>query len=212
MKYLIIGLLSALCASAEAKFAEKTNGEAITISGKVTNVKADTFNLKTADKNILVEMDDYSNWVADGFKLRDGDEVIVYGRVDQDLFEKKKIEAGTVYVKNINTTFYANSADEEDRAYTPTNYDLYTGLKEGAFVDLKGKITKVSGREFTMDTGLRRVTVDTQSLLFNPLDKKGYTRLEPGDQVRVTGTVENEYFDSKEVSAATVIELPATKL
>lgn len=205
-------LVAIFCATAQAKFAEKTNGEAITISGKVTNVKANTFNLKTADRNILVEMDDYSNWVADGFKLRDGDEVVVYGRVDQDLFEKKKIEAGTVYVKNINTTFYANSADEEDRSYTPTNYGYFSGLKEGAFVDLKGRITQVSGREFVLDTGIRKVTVDTKSLLYNPLDKKGFTRLEPGDLVRVTGTVEDEYFDSKEVSAATVIELPATKL
>lgn len=205
-------LVAIFCATAQAKFDEKTNGEAITISGKVTNVKANTFNLKTADRNILVEMDDYSNWVADGFKLRDGDEVVVYGRVDQDLFEKKKIEAGTVYVKNINTTFYANSADEEDRSYTPTNYGYFSGLKEGAFVDLKGRITQVSGREFVLDTGIRKVTVDTKSLLYNPLDKKGFTRLEPGDLVRVTGTVEDEYFDSKEVSAATVIELPATKL
>lgn len=212
MKFLLMILLTALCATAEAKFEDKINGEAITISGKVTNVKANTFNLKTADRNILVEMDDYSSWVADGFKLRDGDDVVVYGRVDKDLFEKKKIEAGTVYVKNINTTFYANSADEEDRAYSPTNPNYFSTMKEGAFVDLKGRITQVSGREFILDTGLRKITVDTQDLLYNPLDKKGYTRLEPGDLVRVTGSVENEYFDTKEVSAATVIELPATKL
>ncbi len=212
MKFLLIALLSALCATAGAKVSDKMNGESITISGKVSEVRANTFKLKTADRDILVEMDDHSSWIADGFKLRDGDEVVVYGRVDQDLFEKKKIEAGTVYVKNINTTFYANSADEEDRAYTPTNYSYFSGLKEGAFVDIKGKITKVSGREFTIDTGLRNVKVDTNSLLYNPLDKKGFTRLEPGDQVRVTGNVQNEYFDDKEVSAATVIELPATKL
>lgn len=198
--------------SAVANFASKTDGEAITISGKVSNVKAHSFTLKTGDRDILVEMDDHSNWIADGFKLVNGDEVVVTGRVDQDFLEKKKIEAGSVYVKNINTYFYASSADEEDYSYIPMTYGYFKTLPEGAQVDIQGKVTKVDGRELTVDTGLRKITVDTKSMMFNPLDKTGFTKIDVGDRVRVSGEVQDEFFDSKEVSANSIIELPVKTL
>jgi uncharacterized protein YdeI (BOF family) len=208
---LIIALCMCFALSAvHASFDDKVNGELITISGQVNEVKANTFRLNTGNKNILVEMDDYKNWVADGFKLMNGDNVVVTGRVDKDLFEKKKIEAGTVYGKNINTTFYANSADEEDLSYIPSTSSYFPSMPVGALVDLQGKITNISGREFTVDTGFRKVTVDTNSLIYNPLDDKGFTRLSVGDRVRVSGEVNEEFFDTtKEVSANALAELPA---
>lgn len=211
MKILITLLSGFLVASAFADFSDKTNGELITISGQVNHVQAKTFQLNTGTNKVLVEMDDYDNWVADGFKLANGDNVIVTGRVDQDLFEKKKIEAGTVYVKNLRTTFYANSADEED-AYVPSTPSYFPSLSEGAHVDLQGKITNVNGREFVVDTGLRKVVVDTKDMIFNPLDNKGFTKLQVGDRVRVSGDVQDDFFNMKEISASAITELSPTKI
>jgi hypothetical protein len=207
MKILMTLLSALLVTAAYASFDDKTNGELITISGQVNDVKANSFRLNTGKKNIFVEMDDYDRWTADGFKLVNGDNVVVTGRVDQDLFEKKKIEAGAVYVKNLNTTFYASSNDEED-AYIPSTPSYFSALKDGAHVDLQGKITNVSGREFVVDTGVRKVKVDTKSMIFNPLDNQGFTKLQVGDRVRVSGDVQEDFFNMKEVSANTLQELP----
>lgn len=207
MKILLILLsLSVYSFSALAEFSEKTNGEFVTISGKVTDVKANSFNLNVDGKKILVEMDDYG-WGADGYKLVNGDQVVVSGRVDKDLFENKKVEAGSVYVKNLDTYFFANSSDEEDVPVISTTYSLVPTLPEGAMVDVQGKITKINGREMTVDTGIRKVTVDTDNMIYNPLDKEGFTKLSVGDRVRASGKVDDDFFEGKEVKANFVTEL-----
>ncbi|MDX1680078.1 MAG: hypothetical protein R3242_05030, partial [Akkermansiaceae bacterium] len=92
---------------------DKPDRSWLSISGEVTSVTPDTFLLDYGDGAITVEMDDFDN-DADAYKLVVGDEVTVYGRVDDDLFETTSIEASSVWVSGINTYFYANSADEED--------------------------------------------------------------------------------------------------
>jgi uncharacterized protein YdeI (BOF family) len=201
-----------LMASAYGNFDTKKNGEFITISGKVNDVKANSFRLQTGKENIFVEMDEYDKWAADGFKLKNGDQVVVNGRIDKDFLEQKKIEAGSVYVQNIDTYFYANSADEEDFNYIPTTYSYFRSLPDGASVDIQGKITSIAGREFTVDTGLRKITVDSSKLVFNPFDQKGSLKLSTGDRVRVSGKVQENNWDLKEVSANSLIELPATTI
>lgn len=189
-----------------AALEKKANGEFVTISGKVTKVTPTTFNMNVDGKSILVEMDDY-DWDADGYKLAKGDQVVVAGRVDKDFLEKKKVEAGSVYVKGLNTFFYANSDDEEDLVYIPVIYSYVATLPEDAHVDLQGKVTDVSGREFTVDTGFRKVTVDTKDLIYNPMDSIGFTKIEKGDRVRVSGRVDDAFLDGKEVVANSVTEL-----
>lgn len=207
MKWKVLATTALISASAFGGFSDKTNGEFVTISGKVNEVKEDSFNLNVEGKKILVEMDDYG-WSADGYKLMNGDQVVVSGRVDKDFLEKKKVEAGSVYVKSIDTTFYSNSTDEEDAVpFIMTSYTLVPALPEGAAVDVQGKITKVEGREIVVDTGLRKVTVDTNEMFYNPLDKTGFTKLAVGDRVRVSGKVDKDYFDTKEIDASSVTEL-----
>lgn len=211
MKNFIIaaGIFSMTTSLALADMTNKTNGEFVTLTGKVSDVKADSFSLTNNGNKILVEMDDYSSWVSDGFKLVNGDQVVVTGKVDKDFLEKKKVEAGSVYVKNINTYFFANSDDEEDYLTIPATYSLVGTLPEGAQIDLQGKITSVQGREFTVDTGIRKIVVDTQSLTYNPMDQKGFTKLSIGDRVKVSGRVEDNLFETKEVAASYVSELSA---
>ncbi len=203
-----IGIFTAMTSLAFGELAGKSNGEFVTLSGKVSDVKPHSFTLTTNGNKVLVEMDDYSSWIADGFKLVNGDQVAVSGRVDKDFLEKKKVEAGSVYVKNIDTYFFASSDDEEDFTYVPTSYSLIGTLPEGAQIDLQGKITNVQGREFTVDTGIRKIVVDTQSMTYNPVDNKGFTKLNVGDRVRVSGKVEENLFEAKEVAANYVTELP----
>ncbi len=201
---LIFGLL--LSSAGLSAIANKADGEYVTLSGKVTEVSADAFMLKTKDKTIIVEMDD-SDWDADGYKLVKGDEVVVNGRVDRDFLERNKVEAGSVYVKNLNTYFYASSADEEGAPYLPNIYPYVETLPDNAIVDLQGKVVSVNGRTFVLDTGLRKVTVDTNKLIYNPMDDVGFTKIDKGDRVRVSGVVDDDFFAGKTINTNSIVEL-----
>ena len=206
VKFLTFTLSIALSAVAFANFSSKKDGEFVTLSGKVKNVKADSFQLMNGNRTILIEMDD-NDWDADGYKLVNGDEVVVSGVVDQDFLEKKKIEAGSVYVKSLNTYFYASSMDEEGAAYLSPTYSTFATLPENATVEMTGKVISVSGREFVIYTGLRNVTVDTDSLIYNPMDKIGFTKIKKGDRVTVTGKVDDNIFGKRKVNASSLYEL-----
>ena len=58
-----------------------------------------------------VEMDD-GDRDADAYKLLEGDKVRVMGRVDDDFLETTAIDAMSVQVDKLDTTFYADPRDE----------------------------------------------------------------------------------------------------
>lgn len=203
---LLLALLTlSLTSMAFANFKSKTDGEFITISGKVTDVSADWFKLKANGRSILVEMDD-GDHDADGYKLVKGDDVVVSGVIDHDFLEKKKIEAGSVYVKSLNTYFYASSIDEEGAPYLSPTYIGIATLPENTMVELRGKVTNINVRKFTLDTGLRKITVDTDTLLYNPLDDVGFTKVKKGDRVMVSGVVDDNFFGKREVNASSILK------
>lgn len=192
-----------------AALRDKVDGEYVTVSGKVTETNPHSFVMKTKNNKVLVEVDDYTSWTADGFKVIVGDQVVVNGKVDKDFLEKKSIEAGSVYVKNIDTYFFSNSADEETSTYITPAYSYIGTLPEGAVVDLQGTVTNVDNREFTVDTGFRKVRVDTDEMAYNPLDNIGFSKIKVGDRVRISGDVEDNLFESKKVDAKYVNKLPS---
>lgn len=199
-------LIIAFSKMSMASVTNKRNGEYITLSGTVTSVSDDIFRLKVGDESILVEMDDYDD-DADARKILVNDSVIVSGRIDHDPFEKKKIEAGSVFVRGINQYFYANSNDEEDYSNSHLIKQSVKELPQNAIVDMKGRVVEINDREFTVDTGFRKIKVDTINLGYNPLDDYGFTQVDLGDRVHVTGKVDTSFYDGKEVSANYIAEL-----
>jgi uncharacterized protein YdeI (BOF family) len=173
------------------------NNDWITIDGTVRDVMPNSFTLDYGDGLITVEMDD-GDRDADGYKLVDGDQVQVTGVVDDDLIERRTIEASSVYVENLGTHFYASSADEED------HFIGYVAPLAVSRAVLSGTVTDVSENEFTMLTGVREITVEVDEMTYNPLDDSGYQKIEVGDRVSVMGTLENELFEGLEMEAQTV--------
>jgi len=90
-----------------------TDNSWISLSGTVVDAGARTFELDYGDGLVVVEMDDW-DWYGEAFSIMEGDQVTVYGMVDDDLYETTSIEASSVYVKNLNTHFYASDADKEE--------------------------------------------------------------------------------------------------
>lgn len=168
----------------------------ITISGKVASTGTESFELDYGDGIITVEMDDW-DWYDESSALLKGDQVTVQGRMDDDLFEVATIEAASVYVKSLNTYFYANPADEED---VPV-------LVLDTQVTVSGKITSKSGREFTIKTGAQELTVDTINMAYDPLDDVGFQQLDVGDRVRVVGDMDINVFNEKELTADYIVTL-----
>jgi uncharacterized protein YdeI (BOF family) len=197
---LAVGAVLAASPAEAANPYAKSNNSWISISGTVRDVKADRFTLDYGKGEVTVEMDD-GDRDADGYKLLDGDKVTVNGMIDRDLFEKTKIEAGSVYVEKLGTTFYASSADEED--YIITN--VYPVVISN--VDLYGTVSDVKDGEFTLNTGSRRLSVEVDQMLYDPLDEVGYQKIEKGDFVKVSGYIDYDLLEGREVEAQSVIEL-----
>lgn len=188
--------------SASAQVMDKPDGSFVALSGQVASHTPDSFTLDYGEGIITVETDDWDS-IGDGWMISEGDRVTVYGQVDDGFYQTKKIEAGSVYVEDMNTMVTAPSmADEEEPvsvAYTylavPADYDL----------QVVGTVTSISGREFTLDTGERQISVDTLQMDFNPLDDVGVVQVEEGDFVSVSGDLDLSVFDEAEISAETII-------
>lgn len=128
----------------------------------------------------------------------------VNGRIDDGLYERRTIEAGSVYVKSLNSFFYASAADEEG------NFPAFESLTLGS-ASINGVVTSVSPltRTMTVNTGNTSVTVDTRSMFYNPLDDRGFQQVDKGDRVSILGRVENKLFDGREFVATSIVTLTA---
>jgi hypothetical protein len=151
---------------------------------------------------ITVEMDD-GDRDADGYKLVEGDKVTVNGRIDDDFYQSTTIEANSVYVEKLGTYFYASSLDEEDHT---TFFSVETPVVVSNTV-VRGTVTDVREDEFTVNTGLRRLTVEVEGMPYDPLDDEGYQKVRVGDYVRVSGNMEHDLFEGRELKADAVVKL-----
>lgn len=196
---LAAGMMLVAPASAQEPY-EQPDDTWISIDGTVEEVSADRFNLDYGDGVIIVEMDD-GDRDADAYKLVEGDKVQVWGKIDDDFLEVRTIEASSVYVENLGTTFYASSIDEED-FFVP-----YVAPLSISRTVLQGTVTSVSDHEFKLDTGLREITVEVDGMAYDPLDDTGYQKIEAGDYVSVTGWIDNDLFEGRELEAEYVTTL-----
>ncbi|MDT8449863.1 MAG: hypothetical protein RQ847_06780 [Wenzhouxiangellaceae bacterium] len=175
----------------------------LSLNGTVTSVSDTTFRLDYGDGIVTVEMDDWDNY-GEAFVLADGDNVTVFGEVDDDLYEKTKIEASSVYVEDLNSYFYASSADEEEIGEWAIELDPEVGD-----ITYIGTVESVDplAEEFTIDTGATELTVDSSPLLYNPLDDEGFQQIEKGDRVSVNGVVDSDFFEGSELKADSIVTL-----
>lgn len=173
----------------------------ISLSGTVKAVTADAFTLDYGKGMITVEMDD-GDRDADGYKLIEGDKVTVNGVIDDGLFETRTIEASSVYVEKLDTYFYASAADEEGDAFV-----TYWSPVVVSRTVVQGTVTEVNDEEFVLNTGARSITVEVEEMPYDPLDDEGYQKIELGDHVTVTGMIDADLFEGRELVAETVTEI-----
>lgn len=179
--------------SQAAKLAAADNASVLTLSGKVVATTPTTFQLDTGDETVTVEMDDW-DWFKEGRQLKAGDQVSVTGRVDQDLWESKKIEASSVYVRNLGVRFYASGTDEEDLSMAIVQVDNDVGAQ--------GVVTAVEGQEFTIGALSGPVRVDASQAAARPTVKVG-------DRVYAWGDLDFDPRERVELMADGLVVLTA---
>ncbi|WP_237066361.1 hypothetical protein [Microbulbifer guangxiensis] len=199
------GLVLSSAAVAEDPY-DKADDSWISVTGTVVSAQADRFALDFGEGVITVEMDDW-DWYQEGQALLDGQEVIVYGRIDDDLYEIRSIEAASVHVDSLNSTFFASALDEEDINNIYVGSYFAFPRTEGQEVSLTGRVKAIEGREFTLDTGVREMRIDTIGLGYNPLDDEGYQQIDAGDFVSVSGELDLGFFEENEIRADRVLTL-----
>ena len=175
----------------------------ISVTGTVESIQPDEFALKYDTEGagwITVEMDD-GDRDADAFKLELGDTVTVLGVVDDDLFERRTVEASSVYVRNLGTYFYASSVDDED---------AFVRIPEPLMVNsahVQGTVSAVGETEFMINVGPRQVVVKVNEMVYNPLDDEGTQRVKPGDVVSVYGTLDHNFLEGREILASSIVTI-----
>lgn len=172
----------------------------INISGTVMSPTQNTFLLDYGGGQIIVEMDNWNGWV-EAMNLGEGHQVTVVGRIDNDILETASIEASAVVDDVSGQHFFASAADEEDL----TDWFATQAAASGQ-TTMRGVVQTINAEEgeFVIDNGVFEVQVDTGKLKENPLEAGGATRIKQGDIVTVSGTVESDLFEARELQAMTV--------
>lgn len=211
---------------------EYKNNSYISLEGTVESVSPNSFVLSYSEDgdDVLVEMDD-GDRDADAYRLLPGDRVTVYGVMDRDLFESRKIEASTVYVDKLNTFFSASAVDEED--YLPIltivttasgsdmdgDSDASANASAGAagatpdpILWVQGEVSNVQDGSFDLAMGERDINVTVAGLSDNPLDDEGYRKIQNGDVVSVLGNIDSGFFNDGELVAESVVKVHDSKV
>ncbi len=205
LKSVLMALFFCTMASAASAqtLAEKADNAWITISGQAVSAEKKSFVLDYGKGTLSVDVNDWK-WFRKNYDKVDGRNVTVWGEVSGDLFENGKIKANSVYIENMGTYFYAGSNKEDPSDFY--NWLPAPGVDSGA-VTLTGEVTNVSGREFTIAQGDKKITVSTLQMDENPMDNLGFRQIKKGDRVSVTGELDVDSFESREIMAKRIVTL-----
>ena len=187
------------------RLATTANENWITLSGTVQRTQPNGFHLDYGSGVVFVEMDDW-DWYREAELIVAGDRVFVTGAVDHDLYERRAVEASSVYVQKLGRYFYASSADEEDlplRGAAPP--------PDASFINVGGIVSAIDGREFTLGTGTSAIRVDTRRMANNPLDDDGPLQVDVGDRIQVWGDLALDRQDNTKLVAQGLLILTPSR-
>lgn len=186
----------------EKNASRSADGEWLSLTGEVKEVRGDAFTLDYGQGEIAVEMDDY-DWYNENV-VKKGDRVTVTGRMDKDFVHERKVEASSVYIKPLGAYFFASAADEEDGYYAA----LVDFPEDDEWVSFAGKVARINGENLILDTGLIEFDVDAGNLGYDPFDREGLGRIEVGERIVVSGRMDDaDLFDDREIEATSITTL-----
>lgn len=209
-KLLAATALALIAAPAYAQLEAAEDDTPIVISGTVATVDDSQFTMNYAEGAVTVEMNDWDWFAGEEKLLNPGDQVVVTGEIDDDLFEGREIEAETIYLVSDAAYYYGDEQDLDNfyalNAIQPSAGD--TGGTAGSmpatggqsWVSAIGTVQKVEDNQFTIDAGRQALVVDTAQMT-------GEQQIEVGEKVYVAGMLDQGFFDNREIKANRVVTL-----
>ena len=170
------------------------DGADIKLNGRVTEAAAHTFTLDYGKGSIIVELDDYDSY-EEGYNIEKGDQVVVWGKVDADPGQQRTIEAGHVYIPEIDLRIEASTDDEEDlevKAYA-------LKFSHGTEVELRGVIKDIKSGVCTIQSSKGHIEIRLNSLK----GQKGRP-LALGQAIKVSGVYKNRLLRNDMIVAQVV--------
>lgn len=190
----------------------------ITLSGTVATVEEGEFTMNYGDGTVTVKMENWDWFGRADSPLTVGDEVVVTGEIDDDLFSGSEINAETVYLVTDNAYYYTEEADSvpayQFYSYRTTEPATPPGGATGAtaaaeptppqsWVSAVGTVQSIQGDEFTLDAGRYNLVVDAERMM-------GMPEVAVGEKVYVAGLLNQNFFSNREITADRVVTLSAS--
>ena len=207
----------------DADLSSYSDGDPIVLSGTIQSVEEDEITLNYGGKKLEVE---FTEWPWEGRDMASlfskGQKVTVSGQVDKDWLSSNEVEANNIYLDDQYVYYYwidsapaysvsidqnSGNGSSVSNAGNEGNEESVSEMEDGAFFSASGEITSIDDREFTLNSGEDKFTVDTMDLDYNPMDGTGLQQLSIGDRVYVIGNVDDEFFSGKELSADAIVTL-----
>lgn len=176
----------------------------ITLTGEVSAVDSKFFTLDYGDGNIFVELRD-TDLDSNAYAKMKGEEVMVTARLDDGMFSSERLVAQSVIVDGMDTVYLAESVNQ-------ASADLYLSTASNIEFDdeemvLVGTVKSIGKEALQIDVGDTTVTVELDELVDAPVDADGYLTLMKGERVRITGELEDDFFNRFTVEADTLIKM-----
>ena len=176
----------------------------ITLTGEVTDVDSKFFTLDYGDGTIFVELHN-TDLDAQAYEELEGKDVMVTAQLDDGLFTDSRIVAQSVFVDELETTYLADDVDQHSA-------DMYLSAANSLDVDdeemvLVGTVQSIGKKALQLKVGDSTLTVELDDLDDMPLDQDGKLTLIKGERVRVTGEMEEEFFNTFTVEAEGLMKM-----
>jgi len=175
----------------------------ISLSGTVAEANARTLTLDYGAGTIPVTLAG-REWPLNDLPIQTGERITVHGRIDEDLFEGRGIVAQSLYVPD-QSTYY-----QPDRDFRggPVGFLWFPAQPPGGSrVSVSGIVASIDGRELMLDAGSQRLRVDTRSMPIDPLERSGAQQIEAGDPVWVSGVLDLDFVERREIHADQIVRL-----
>lgn len=168
-------------------------GAWIGINGTVGMVGPNSFFLDHGDSTVIVGL---TGEILREYDFIRGQKVTVYGKIDQDLFQKNVIKARAVVIEGSEGAEHT-VIGEEDKVKVITASYVPTSV-------IHGMVTAVTEKRIVIDQGENKISIDTSELSFDPKDEQGRVQVKQGDLVTVQGVVERGLWDTRTMKATSL--------
>jgi hypothetical protein len=168
---------------------EASKGSWIGLNGTVKAAGGRSFILEMGEESIAVGLT--------GEDLREhefeaGSGLIVFGRADKDLFERRVIKARAI------------AMDGQEQVIGQRDSIMgITSPVEGGMV-IHGRVNAIDGRMITLGEDDHRIILDTSDLSYDPAEARDDRRVETGHLVTGTGSLGENFWTDRSVKVTTL--------